>query len=85
MSASLESYLVKLYLDRDARRPFLDNPNGAAVASGLSAADVTSLDRIDGDGLELAARSFALERGRQAPRGLGARLGARLRRWRRTT
>ena len=53
MSASLETYLVKLYLDRD--------------------------------GLELAARSFALKRARQAPRGRWVRLRATLRRWRGTS
>jgi hypothetical protein len=61
VSASLESYLVKLYLDRDTRRAILDDPRGAAV--------------------EPAARSVALERVRRAPRGLGGRLRAMLRRW----
>ena len=59
MSASLETYLVKLYLDRDARRA-----------------------RVDRDGLELAARSFAAKRATQAARGRWARLLARWRRWR---
>ncbi|PYM23908.1 MAG: hypothetical protein DMD78_10725 [Candidatus Rokuibacteriota bacterium] len=71
MSASLEAYLVKLYLDRDARRAFLADPRRAAT--------VAELDR---DGLELAARSFAAKRGAQAPRGRWARLLARWRRWR---
>jgi len=71
VSASLEAYLVKLYLDRDARRAFLADPRRAAT--------VAELDR---DGLELAARSFAAKRGAQAPRGRWARLLARWRRWR---
>ena len=71
MSASLEAYLVKLYLDRDARRAFLADPRRAAT--------VAELDR---DGLELAARSFAAKRAAQAPRGRWARLLARWRRWR---
>ena len=71
MSASLEAYLVKLYLDRDARRAFLADPRRAAT--------VAELDR---DGLELAARSFAAKRGAQARRGRWARLLARWRRWR---
>jgi hypothetical protein len=82
MSASLETYLVKLYLDRDARRAFLADPRRAATAAGLDARDVAALERVDRDGLELAARSFAAKRAAQAPRGRWARLLARWRRWR---
>jgi hypothetical protein len=82
VSASLETYLVKLYLDRDARRAFLADPRAAATAAGLEAADVAALERVDRDGLELAARSFAAKRRAQAPRGCWARLLARWRRWR---
>jgi len=33
VSASLETYLVKLYLDRDARRAFPADPHAAAARS----------------------------------------------------
>jgi hypothetical protein len=81
MSASLETYLVKLYLDRDARRAFLADPRGAATEAGLSPDDVAALERIDRDGLELAARSFARKREAQQRRGRWARLLARCRAW----
>jgi hypothetical protein len=79
VSVSLEMYLVKLYLDRDARRTFLADPRGAAAAAGLGEGDVAALERIDGEGLEMAARSFAHKRHAQRPRSLWARLRARWR------
>ena len=82
MSVALETYLVKLYLDRDARRAFLSDPRRAATAEGLAEPDVVALERIDREGLELAAQSFARKRAGQAPRGLRARLRARWRAWR---
>ena len=82
MSLSLETYLVKLYLDRDARRAFLADPRAAARAEGLSDSEVTALEGMDRDGLELAARSFELKRHSQPPRGRWARLLARWRAWR---
>jgi hypothetical protein len=82
VSASLETYLVKLYLDRDARQAFLADPRGAATQAGLGDKDVAALERIDRDGLELAARSFAHKRAEQAPRGRWASWLRRWRRWR---
>jgi hypothetical protein len=84
VSASLETYLVKLYLDRDARRAFLADPRAAATAAGLSEPDVAALERVDREGLEMAARSFAHRREAQPPRGPWARLRARWRAWRGT-
>jgi len=92
VSVSLETYLVKLYLDRDARRAFLADPRSAARAAGLGEADVAALERVDRDGLELAARSFAGKRAARAagrPRrallGMLGRVVARLREgWRRS-
>ena len=82
MSRALETYLVKLYLDRDARRAFVADPRSAARAEGLDEADVTALEGVDHDGLELAARSFAAKRAARRPRGRWARLVAAWRRWR---
>ena len=62
MSAALEAYLARLYLDRDARRDFLADPHAAATRAGLHASDVAALERIDRVGLELAAHSFAAKR-----------------------
>ena len=83
MSRALETYLVKLYLDRDARHAFLADPRGAAVRAGLDDADVASLERVDREGLEMAARSFEAKRATLVPRGLWARLRAWWRRPRR--
>ena len=70
MSRALETYLVKLYLDRDARRAFLADPRVVAAEAGLSEAEVA----------ELAARSFASKRASRPPRGRWARLVAAWRR-----
>jgi len=62
MSASLEAYLARLYLDADARRAFAADPRGAAARAGLDATDVTVLERVDHVGLELTARSLHAKR-----------------------
>src|SRR5262249_61740066 len=69
MSASLEAYLARLYLDRDTRRAFLADPGGAASKEALDDADVAALERIDRVGLELTARSLAARRSLAPPRG----------------
>jgi hypothetical protein len=71
MSASLEAYLARLYLDADARRVFVADPRGAALQAGLGEADVEAVARLDRVGLELTARSLRAKQAR-APR---------LRRW----
>jgi hypothetical protein len=68
VSASLETYLVKLYLDADARRAFTADPRRAAAEAGLDAGDVDEVERIDRVGLELTARSLAAKRARTARR-----------------
>ena len=79
MSASLEAYLARLYLDRDARRAFLVYPSGAARSQGLGDADIAALERIDRVGLELTARSLAAKRAVRRPRRWLARWLARWR------
>ena len=44
MSASLEAYLARLYLDRDARAAFVADPGGAARRAGLNEAEVATLE-----------------------------------------
>ena len=61
MSASLEAYLARLYLDADARRAFAADPRGAAARAGL----------------ELTARSLQAKRQARPRRGWLARLLAR--------
>jgi hypothetical protein len=84
MSAALETYLTRLYLDTDTRRAFLADPRTAAAKAGLDATDVAALEQIDRVGLELAAHSFAAKRAAAPRRDRLARLVARLRclRWR---
>jgi hypothetical protein len=79
MSASLEAYLAKLYLDADARRVFAADPRAAATQAGLAADDVAALEGIDRVGLELAGRSFDAKRAASPRRSLLARLLAALR------
>jgi hypothetical protein len=81
MSAALEAYLARLYLDADARHAFLADARAAATRAGLAPTDVAALETIDRVGLELAARSFAAKRTAARRRPL-ARLWARLRRLR---
>jgi hypothetical protein len=80
VSASLEAYLARLYLDADARRAFVADPRGAARIAGLDDNDVTALERIDRTGLELAARSLQAKREGRRRRGWLARWLARWRR-----
>jgi hypothetical protein len=43
MSASLEAYLARLYLDRDARAAFVADPRGAARQAGLNETEAATL------------------------------------------
>ena len=62
MSASLEAYLARLYLDADARRAFSVDPRGAATRAGLDDTDAEAVTHIDRAGLELTARSLQARR-----------------------
>jgi hypothetical protein len=77
VSASLEAYLARLYLDADARRAFAADPRGAAARAGLDETDVAALEQIDHAGLELTARSLQAKREARPRRGWLARLLAR--------
>ena len=77
MSPAFEGYLARLYTDATERERFLADPRGTASAAGLPAADLDALERIDRDGLILAAGSFRKKRAfkdAHAPRSLFARL-----------
>jgi len=77
VSASLETYLARLYLDADARRAFVSDPRGAAARAGLDERDVAALEQVDRVGLELAARSLRAKRATRPRRNWLARLLAR--------
>lgn len=70
MRPEFEAFLALLYTDTDVRRRFLQDPRGEAVRSGMTAAECDALERIDRDGLELAARSFAHKRARKKQRSV---------------
>ena len=80
-SASVETFLARLYVDSDLRARFLAAPQATARAAGLAEADCAALARIDREGLAIASRSFAAKRGsaRVQPQGWLARI---TRRWR---
>jgi hypothetical protein len=79
VSAALEAYLARLYLDADARRAFAADPHGAASRAGLDATEIAALQPVDRVGLELTARSLAAKRSASARPGWLARLRQRRR------
>jgi hypothetical protein len=91
MSArKLETFLARIYVDKDARTSFRANPRAEGKLAGLSDEECTALENTDWIGLEMAARSFSHKRNfkRQGPsrhslkktlRNLVAALSARFR------
>ena len=67
-SPAFESFLARIYTDVAARRRFLDDPEGVARSSGLSAEECAELAAMDRTGLEMAARVFTRKRARLKPR-----------------
>jgi hypothetical protein len=57
-----EAFLARLYVEEAFRERFLADPLGTARAAGLSEAECEALEKIDREGLVLAARSFARKR-----------------------
>lgn len=82
-TATLESFLARLYTDDALRRDFLAQPQAVARAAGLDEATTEQLVAIDREGLQLAADSYARKRAAHArqhrPATLWARLSARWR------
>ena len=62
----LETFLARVYVDREARAKFLADPRGEAMKAGLTRQQVEDVIKIDRDGLELFAQS--LERKKQRHR-----------------
>jgi hypothetical protein len=71
VSPAFETYLARIYTDREERARFLADPRARAEALGLSSAECDALAAIDRDGLALAADSF--ERKRHASSDTGRR------------
>jgi len=61
-SPEFESFLARLYVDSTMRKAFLAHPEQVAREAGLDAASCAALARIDRQGLELAAKSYAQKR-----------------------
>jgi hypothetical protein len=67
MSAPLEAFLARIYVDAAARERFLADPRATATAAGLSEEEVSAVANIDQTGLRLTAES--LRRKREKRRG----------------
>ena len=61
-SPAFEAFLAKIYVDADARRRFLADPEGESIRAGLTPEECAALRVIDRDGLELAAMSYERKR-----------------------
>jgi len=70
-SLRFETFLARLYSDRDYRRRFLDSPEAMAASAGLDEQEQRAALEIDKPGLLMAARSYELKRaGRRSRRSL---------------
>ncbi len=75
---AIESFLARLYVDKQIRKQFLADPIGTAKKAGFDAVACEALVSIDRVGLALAAQSFARKRtskpARKSFRGLASSL-----------
>jgi hypothetical protein len=62
MSARLESFLARLYVDDGAREAYLADRDGEAARAGLDGSERAAAARIDPVDLRLAAQGFARKR-----------------------
>lgn len=54
----IETFLARIYVNRDARAKFLADPRGEATKAGLTAQQVEDVIKMDRDRLELLADSL---------------------------
>lgn len=54
----LEAFLAKIYVDKEARSRFLNDPRGEASKAGLAEEGIRALENIDRIGLLLMAASL---------------------------
>lgn len=66
--ASLEAFLVKIYVDEEARARFLSDRRGEALKAGLGEDERLALENIDEVGLSLMAASLERKRLAKSPR-----------------
>jgi hypothetical protein len=66
MSARLESFLARLYVDEGAREAYLADRDGEAARAGLDDGERAAAARIDPVELRLAAHGFARKRAQKA-------------------
>ncbi len=64
--SQLETFLARIYVDRNARANFLADPRGEALKAGLTDQQIEDVIKIDREGLELFAQS--LEKKKQGRR-----------------
>ena len=70
-SQSFETFLARLYSDRDYLETFLATPDRVVQAAGLDAREQRAALAIDQPGLRMAARSYEFKRnGRKSRRSL---------------
>jgi hypothetical protein len=62
MSAPIEAFLARIYVDVTARERFLADPRAAAIAAGLNPEEADAVANIDRAGLQLAAESLRRKR-----------------------
>ena len=67
-SATLETFLARLYTDAAARARFNADPEGESLRAGLSAAESAAMAACDRVGLEMAAASFGHKRAQHQKR-----------------
>ena len=58
MSAKLEAFLAKLYVDPEFRTRFLADPRGEAAVHGFDERETEAVASIDRIGLKMAAASL---------------------------
>jgi hypothetical protein len=76
MSARLESFLARLYVDESAREAYLADRAGEAARAGLDDGDRAAVARIDPVDLRLAAQGFARKRAHKTTPGRWIKLFA---------
>jgi hypothetical protein len=59
---AFEAFLTRIYVDPAARAEFLREPWKTAERAGLSPEECQAMERIDREGLEMAAHSYAKKR-----------------------
>jgi len=65
MSARLEAFLARIYVETEARERFLADPRTEAVAAKLDADEIEAVVNIDRVGLRMVAESLRRKRAKR--------------------